>query len=223
MAVVERARAAWAGTVITTAGNGRFADSGRPTAHSSVPVAEFRAGFGSAEGPGAHHQLVTVRRAEPADCREIAEVHVRTWRVAYRHVFPPELLDNLSIDEREALCRRLVESDSEVVWVALTEGRVVGFASAGSARTDEDAGELFALYVLPDAWGSEAAHELMAAAKDWFASEGYATAMLWVLADNPRACRFYEREGWQVEGMRVDTVRGVNVEEALYRLVLVGG
>lgn len=44
--------------------------------------------------------------------------------------------------------------------------------------------------------------------------------MLWVLADNPRARRFYEREDWKAEGTRHDTVRGVEVEEALYRLVL---
>ena len=43
--------------------------------------------------------------------------------------------------------------------------------------------------------------------------------MLWVLADNPRARRFYEREGWRAGGERVDDpIRGVEVEEALYRL-----
>jgi hypothetical protein len=47
--------------------------------------------------------------------------------------------------------------------------------------------------------------------------------MLWVLADNPRARRFYEREGWRPEGTRIDTVRGTDVEETLYRLAFVGG
>jgi RimJ/RimL family protein N-acetyltransferase len=63
----------------------------------------------------------------------------------------------------------------------------------------------------------------MAAFKDWLAEEGYNSAMLWVLADNPRARRFYEREGWRADGERADTIRGVEVEEALYRLSLVGG
>ena len=77
---------------------------------------------------------------------------------------------------------------------------------------------MYAIYVLPEAWGSGAGTSLMAAFKDWLAQEGYTTAMLWVLADNPRARRFYEREGWQVDGSRVDTIRGVEVEEALHRL-----
>jgi GNAT superfamily N-acetyltransferase len=165
---------------------------------------------------------VTVRRARPADARAIADVHVRTWQAAYRHAFPAEILDNLSVDERETPWRQRLE-EGYVVWVAETERRIVGFAAAGPSRTDADAGELYAMYVLPEAWGSPAASELMVAAKAWFAEEGFATAMLWVLADNPRARRFYEREGWRAEGTRIDTVRGMDVEEALYRLALVGG
>ena len=165
---------------------------------------------------------MTVRRAEQADARAIAVVHVRTWQAAYRHAFPAGGLDNLSIDERERLWRSHLER-GVAAWVAEGESKVVGFVSVGPSRTEDDTGELYSIYVLPDAWGSGAAHELMTAAKDWFAQEGYPTAMLWVLADNPRARRFYEREGWRTEGTRVDTVQGVAVEEALYRLALVGG
>jgi GNAT superfamily N-acetyltransferase len=166
---------------------------------------------------------VNVRRAELADARAIAEVHVRTWQAAYRHAFPAEVLEGLSVDDREDLARRLLERWSEVIWVAEAESRIVGFAAVGPSRTEEGSGELYAIYVLPEAWGTGAGPGLMAEAKDWFAREGYATAMLWVLADNPRARRFYEREGWRVEGTRLDTIYGVEVEEALYRLALVGG
>jgi hypothetical protein len=34
-----------------------------------------------------------------------------------------------------------------------------------------------------------------------------------------RARRFYERKGWRAEGTRLDTVCGVDIEEALYRFV----
>ncbi len=167
-------------------------------------------------------QPVSVQSAGPDDCREIAEVHVETWRAAYKHVFPAKVLEGLSVDEREGRWRRTIEDESAIVWVARMRGRVIGFASVGPSRTEEGAGELYAIYVLPEAWGSGAAHELMAAAKAWFASESYSTAMLWVLADNPRARRFYEREGWTAEGMRVEAVSSVEIEEALYRVV-VGG
>jgi GNAT superfamily N-acetyltransferase len=169
---------------------------------------------------GGERSSATIRRAQLADCRGIAEVHVRTWQIAYRHAFPVKVLDSLSVDDREALCRRLVESGSEVVWVAEAGNGVIGFASAGPSRTENHAAELYAIYVLPESWGSEAARELLAAARAWFAREGYATAMLWVLAENLRARRFYEREGWRADGTRVDRVRGIEIEEALYRLAV---
>ena len=165
---------------------------------------------------------MTVRRAEPADARGIAEVHTRTWQAAYRHVFPADVLDSLDAEERVRGWLERIEADM-AVWVAETEDGIVGFVAAGPARTEDDLGELYAIYVLPEAWGSGAASALMAAFKDWLAEEGYNTAMLWVLADNPRARRFYEREGWRADGERADTIRGVEVEEALYRLSLVGG
>jgi len=160
---------------------------------------------------------LTVRRAELADARGIAQAHVRTWQAAYRHAFPAEVLDGQSVEERERLWLDHLER-GRVAWVALAEETIVGFVSVGPSRTEEETGEVYAIYVVPEAWGTGVGHELMAAAKDWFAQEGYATAMLWVLADNPRARRFYEREGWRPEGTRLDTVRGVEIEEALYRL-----
>jgi GNAT superfamily N-acetyltransferase len=162
---------------------------------------------------------VSIRAARPEDARGIAEVHVRTWQAAYRHVFPSELLDQLSVDEREPRWRRWLEAGTGI-WVAVEDDAVVGFAAAGPSRTEEIAAELYAIYVLPEHWGSAAAHELMSAVTDWFRDEGYKSAMLWVLAGNPRARRFYEREGWQFDATRTDVVRGVEVEEALYRIIL---
>ncbi len=166
---------------------------------------------------------MTIRPATQQDARAIAEVHVRTWQAAYRHAFPAEVLDALNVDEREIRWRDLLSRDDEHVWVAEDEGGgVCGFASAGEARDEEDVAELYAIYVLPESWGSGAAHELMHAVIGWFLAEEYTTAVLWVLADNPRALRFYEREGWRVDGERVETMRGVEVHEARYHLTLVG-
>ncbi len=162
---------------------------------------------------------MSVRRADAEDARGIAEVHVRTWQAAYRHAFPAEVLDELSVEERETQWRGWLDSGA-TVWAAVDGERVVGFAAAGPSDTEEDAAELFSIYVLPEHWGSGAAHELMAAVVAWFLEQQYTTAMLWVLADNPRARRFYEREGWRFERTRTDIVRGVEVEEALYRLTL---
>ena len=41
---------------------------------------------------------------------------------------------------------------------------MVGFVSIGDSRDETGKGELFAIYVLPDAWGSGAGSALMSAA-----------------------------------------------------------
>jgi RimJ/RimL family protein N-acetyltransferase len=49
-------------------------------------------------------------------------------------------------------------------------------------------------------------------------SADYGAALLWVLEDNPRARRFYERAGWAPDGVRKAEERlGVRAAEVRYR------
>jgi L-amino acid N-acyltransferase YncA len=94
------------------------------------------------------------------------------------------------------------------VLVALDDTEVlVGFASVGPARDEPgERGELYAINVAPAAWGTGAATALLAAATRALADLGHREAMLWVLRENARARRFYQREGWVQEGDRRDTI-----------------
>jgi len=143
-------------------------------------------------------------------------VHVRTWQAAYEHVFGAERLAAIDHTRRRTLAERAIASGN--VAVAEENGKVVGFVSVGPSTDVDGEGELFAIYVLPEAWGSGAGAGLMAAARDAL-RERYATSILWVLEDNPRARRFYEREGWALDGGRKeDELLGVAVAEVRYRI-----
>jgi len=161
--------------------------------------------------------MTAVRRATSIDARAIAEVHVATWRGAYAHVFPAQVLDALSVDEREQMWRQIAWADAMGLFVAEEERGVVGFVNVGESRDLPGEGELYAIYVHPDEWGSGAGASLLEAGREWL-EQRYSTAILWVLEDNPRARRFYEREGWVPDGRRTDVVRGVEVAEVRYRL-----
>lgn len=166
---------------------------------------------------------VLIRAARPEDAAQVADVHVRTWQAAYEHVFGAETLAGIDAGRRRAAAERAIDAGG--VWVAAEDdARVVGFVSIGDARDGDADGELYAIYVLPEAWGSGAATGLMAAARDAL-RERYAASILWVLEDNPRARRFYEREGWTLDGGRKeDELLGVTVAEVRYRLsAAVGG
>jgi len=156
---------------------------------------------------------VEIRRAVVADAAVIAEVHVRTWQAAYEHVFGSDRLARLDISRRVAGWTRALEA-GESIFVAADDGRVVGFVSVGEC-------ELYAIYALPEAWGSGAGPLLMRAAVEQFRADGCAEPVLWVLEDNPRARRFYEREGWELDGaVKEDDFLGVRVAEVRYGLTL---
>jgi ribosomal protein S18 acetylase RimI-like enzyme len=82
-------------------------------------------------------------------------------------------------------------------------------------------GELYAINVDPDVWGAGAGPALMDHVQRGLAGMGYVRAVLWVLPGNLRARRFYEKHGWQAEGVeRTVDVLGVTVPEMRYRCVL---
>jgi GNAT superfamily N-acetyltransferase len=97
---------------------------------------------------------------------------------------------------------------------------VVGFASYGieratdglprqppagatpghSPRPRSQPAELYALYVHPDWWSTGTGRALMDRVLTEVRAEGYPRIILWVLRDNRRARRFYERVGFQRKG-----------------------
>jgi GNAT superfamily N-acetyltransferase len=146
-----------------------------------------------------------IRLAAPEDARRIAEVHVASWRVAYRSLLPTDYLDGLSVEEREAQ-RLAMISDPEPgsgTLVAEQGGRIVGFASFSASRDDnapDTTGEVPAIYVDPEAVGTGVGRELLAAVSEALRDAGFTRATLWVLEANERARRFYEKAGWSWDG-----------------------
>jgi GNAT superfamily N-acetyltransferase len=154
-----------------------------------------------------------IRRATVEDAAAIADVHVRTWQAAYEHVFGVERLAEIDASRRRAGWARSLAA-GEDAFVAVQDGRVIGFVSVAD-------GELRAIYVLPEAWGSGAGSALLRAGVDALRELDCRDAVLWVLEDNPRACRFYEREGWALDGARREGEHlGVRTAEVRYRISL---
>ena len=146
---------------------------------------------------------VRIRRATSEDARAVAEVHVGSWRHAYRGMLPDAYLDRLSIDDREAMWRDALADDPTDVFVAEDGERVVGFASLGPSRdadASEDVGEILTIYVEPSAMGAGVGRELLRATIQALRDRTYRRATLWVLEANERARRFYEKAGWTWDG-----------------------
>jgi GNAT superfamily N-acetyltransferase len=127
----------------------------------------------------------------------------------------------IDVDRRAAGWERSLADGRGAVFLAESDAGVVAFVSVGPSRDDDAQGELYAIYALPEAWGRGLGHALMAPALESLRESGHRDAILWVLDDNPRARRFYEREGWTFDGTeKVEEFLGKNVREVRYRIKL---
>ncbi len=180
-----------------------------------------------------------VRPARAQDAAGLARVHVAAWRTAYPGVMPQEFLDGLDVEDVTRRWARALETGQAHVLVAEDGGRVVGFASYGPAatgtradtgtgrgRTEADAGtgagyppggQLYAINLHPDAFGTGAGTALLAGAEAGLAGLGHVAATLWVVPGNARARRFYERQGWVHDGVdRDEQIWGITVAVTRY-------
>lgn len=166
-----------------------------------------------------------VEPAIPGDARGLAEVHVRSWQKAYAHLLPAEFLSGLAVERREAMWSDTLARGSLLVHVARVEGRIVGFSACGECR-DDDAPpgrvELWSLYALADHWSTGVGRALWRAARETLTTRGATSVSLWVLEDNPRARRFYDAAGFQLdpEGRKRVEIGGLDLPEVRYVLPL---
>ena len=166
--------------------------------------------------------MIEVREATIDDADAIATAHIDGWRVGYRGIVPDEYLDSEEFATQSA--RALASMDVAVDRrVAALRGHHPGagrrlrahWARTGRAVCDQSGtdaaaeisgagrGEVYAFYLHPTAWGSGGAGALMSRCEEFLRDEGYTSAVLWVLRDNPRARAFYEKAGWSFTGRGV--------------------
>jgi GNAT superfamily N-acetyltransferase len=167
-----------------------------------------------------------LRAAKPGDAMDVARVHVRSWQVGYRGLLPDAYLGGLQPKERAARYNFASENVRDpVTIVAVDDGLICGFATTSPARDLDvpDDGELCALYVDPEWWGRGVGRALIAAARLRLSETGFQNAVLWLLAGNARADRFYRMDDWIPDGLRrSDSMWGVAVDEVRYRRSLTG-
>jgi len=153
-----------------------------------------------------------IRPGTPDDAEGVARVHVETWQAAYAHALPREQLQALSVEEAVERSRRWPPT-----FVAERDGEILGFVSVGASRDPATDGELFAIYVHPEHWGTGVGRALIEAGEAELRKLGHEDAILWVLDDNPRARRFYELAGWSLDGAARDLhIFGFDVSEVRY-------
>ncbi len=165
---------------------------------------------------------VRIRSAKTGDAPEIANVHLNSWREAYKGLLPQKFLDQLPLTFKKRMnwWEKVISNPSEfVLQVAEDKAGVIGFACfhAGRDQGMEALAEVEAIYILEKFKGRGIGFSLLSSGLKQMKERGFFEAYCWVLEGNP-TIKFYERSGAKFTGqIKHDEISGQKVKELAYR------
>jgi len=144
------------------------------------------------------HAEIIVRPVRDVDAEALGRVHAQCWHQTYDHLISTAALEKISPRRMAELWTNWAAQGPDFkMSAALVDGEIVGFVGSGPAR-DKDAPamrELYFIYLLDTYHGTGIGQKLFDAAV-----EKDEPLYLWVAEDNPRAHRFYVRNGFSLDG-----------------------
>lgn len=158
---------------------------------------------------------MVIREMKQEDIPFVSRIYALSWKAAYRGIVLDHYLDSLS----EGHWISCLSEQGRRALVLFDRGQYAGTVSYGAARDPEMAGfgELISIYLLPEYWSRGCGTQLLRAALAGLRGTGYEKAYLWVLQENRRARRFYERNGFMQDKGRLQThIGGTELTELRY-------
>lgn len=142
---------------------------------------------------------IIIRKANLEDLKEVADIAVRGWKVAYKDIIDEEYLNSMSVEETYKKIKDGYKKNNYVVAVLNKE--VVGFCryTLNYSQSDDNAdGEIIALYVKPElkynGIGTQMFNYVM---QDFYKNENK-RVVIGCLKENYPSRKFYEKMGGKV-------------------------
>lgn len=154
-----------------------------------------------------------IRRSD--DRFAISHIYEESWKYAYRDIIPGSYLESIPAGSWVTN----LDQEGRHTLVILEDDHLIGTSSYGKSRFSEfdGFGEIISIYFLPDYMGKGYGKLLLDAVIQELNRLGYQDIFLWVLEENSRARRFYEKAGFvQNNNFLVDNIGGKEVKEIPY-------
>jgi GNAT superfamily N-acetyltransferase len=156
-----------------------------------------------------------IRYANQDDADSLALIYSQSYQVAFKDIIPDNILENVfSVKKRkEGLLRELSEGVPANI-IMYYDDNPIGILTYGKSKDeslDDSFVEIWRIYLLPSFWGKNIGAELMNWAVTELHQKGYKKIILWVIEDNARARKFYEKMGFTHDG----ATRIINVGKEL--------
>ncbi|MFD1735578.1 GNAT family N-acetyltransferase [Bacillus salitolerans] len=158
-----------------------------------------------------------IRKAIQQDYKQIAKVHVDSWRTTYHGIIKESYLQNIKYEDRENLWTSALAEESHHIWVAEVNHKIVGFVSGGRERTNKYGieGELYAIYILKEFQQKGIGKKLVTTFAEDLKTNGYSSMLVWVLSENPSTLFYQSLKPAVIDYEYID-IGGENHKETAY-------
>jgi ribosomal protein S18 acetylase RimI-like enzyme len=140
--------------------------------------------------------LISIRRARTEDATGLSRVFDSAWREAYQGIIPGVALEKMLARRGPRWWRSTVGRGRPLVVLDVGQG-IAGYVSYGRCRDRSlpADGEIDELYIAPEYQGVGYGRRLFKAVCNDLRHRDMNRIVVWALADNERACSFYETMG----------------------------
>ncbi|MDE6530624.1 MAG: GNAT family N-acetyltransferase [Lachnospiraceae bacterium] len=161
-----------------------------------------------------------IRHIQKSDDRlAISRIYEESWKFAYKDIIPESYLESIP-----AGCwASNIEKEGMNTLVLIEDGMFIGTSSYCKSRFSDfsDLGEIVSIYFLPQYIGKGYGKLLLDAVIEELGQLGFDEIFLWVLEDNLRARKFYEKAGFTPSGNYLnDNIGGKDLREMQYKYIL---
>jgi len=156
-----------------------------------------------------------IRIASFKDALSIAEVHVQGWKETYTGMIKQEILDELTVLDKEQLWKEISRSPDHKLFVYTENGILKGFLD-GYLNPENNMAQILAFYLLAEVQKQGIGRELFQKFYQCALNQGYAFIRLDVFNKNPSRF-FYEKMGAKLIGETELPEFGFEITELLYQ------
>ena len=159
-----------------------------------------------------------IREANLEDAKDIAEVHIETWRASYSDILPSNLLKELSptefVERRE---KSLRNKDLSTFIATNEENKIVGFCIVGPERNHDKnmEGELYAIYLLKEYQRQGIGRQLLMKGVEALQAKQINSMIVWILKENQHQEFYRKLGGKQLEEKKIN-LGGTDYDEVAY-------
>lgn len=149
------------------------------------------------------------------DLCEVSNVYEKSWKSAYKDIIPQDYLDSIPVGQ----WAKNVNKSDRYNLVATENGHIIGTCGFCRSRWKKYSGygEIVSLYFLPEYTGNGFGKIMLDKAITELKKLDFENILLWVLEDNFKARKFYEKYGFTFTGDYMnDVIGGKEVREMMY-------